>query len=121
MTPPHDLPRSPWGLCHGVFRMLPDFRRPKAQHDVVFRDTSLDQLFGNPVFRAIALNPEFVVENVNVDQTAVHALPVIPSHIHQQVTVMGPVKDRLRLNLPVRIRNLRVCREDGLNNLPIRV
>ena len=43
--------------------MSPDFYRTKAQHDVVLRHSSPDQLFGRPVLCAIALEPQFFIDN----------------------------------------------------------
>jgi hypothetical protein len=53
---------------YGVF---PFIGRTEAQNDMLWRNSGLHQVFGNPIPRPVVLNPDFVAAQVNVNNTTV--------------------------------------------------
>lgn len=99
--------------------MSPDFYRTKAQNNVVFRHSNPNEFFGNPVFCAIALDPQLSIDNINMDQSPVYTLPFIPPDIHEKVAIVHPIKHDFGLNIAVGIGNLRIFSQNGFDNLAI--
>jgi hypothetical protein len=64
-------------LCHGKFRVLPHRRRTKTQNDMVSRHAGFDELIGNPAFRAIALNPNLAIDDIDMHQTSMNAAIIL--------------------------------------------
>src|SRR4051812_39443603 len=52
---------------------LPNFRRVKRQHDAVLRNPGLDETIGDPILSPVALNPNLVANDVQVNEYAMHA------------------------------------------------
>ena len=101
--------------------MLPDVSRMESQHNVVLRNTGFDQVTRNPLLCAIALNPQFAIDDVNMDEAAVDPFVVFPPYCHEHVTIRLAVKDCLRLQASVGIWDLRVFGQHVLHDLAIGV
>ena len=54
-------------LCYGEFSVWHDFRLTEAQHNMIFGNASLHEVMSDSMFRAVALNPDFAIDNVNVN------------------------------------------------------
>jgi hypothetical protein len=87
--------------------MRSKFRRFERQHDCRLWDARLFKFKSNPMFRAVALNPALSIDEVNVDQAPMNAT-AIPSEVHQQIVIAGPIENSLRVNLAIGGRELRV-------------
>ena len=83
--------------------MLPDISRMESQHNVVFCNACLHEVIGNPLLCAIALNPQFAINNVNMEKATVDPFVVFPTKRHQRITVRRAIKYRFKLNMPVGI------------------
>ena len=77
----------------------------KSQDNFVFGNSGGDQFTCDAIFNAIPLNPNFVVDNLNVNDTAVNALFVVPSSVHQQKVIAIAVNDDILVNLSVAVGN----------------
>src|SRR5262249_39410703 len=66
--------RDPEPLRDGVLREPSDLGRPEGQHDPILGDAGLDQLLGDSMFGAVALDPELAVDDVEVDQAPMDPL-----------------------------------------------
>ena len=53
--------------CHSVLGLHPDLWRPKREHDLRFRDASLNKLQCDAVFGVVFLNPNLAIHYVDVD------------------------------------------------------
>lgn len=95
--------------------MAANVHRPEPQHDVVFRDAGRHQFFGNPLFGAIALDPDLPSDDVHMHQTAVNPFAAVPPDIHEQVTIALAVKDRFGLDLSEGVGNSRVFRQNAFD------
>ncbi len=82
---------------------------------MVFGNAGLLQLSGNAVFRAVALNPNFAVDDVEMNETAMNAA-IVPSEAHDQVMIVGAIKDCLIMNVSVRVANVRILAHNVLDN-----
>ena len=98
----HNLSRS-----HGVavypthgsrrrkVRIRPLVRGLKAQHDVLAGHAEVDQFVGDAVLRAVALHPDFLALEVDVDQAGVDAPVAVPADVHEVVVALGVVEEEL--------------------------
>jgi len=61
---------------HSVFRILSNPGGTKAEDNLVFGDSSLNQFLCYSMFGAVALNPHLAVRNVNVTRLMYTRLPL---------------------------------------------
>jgi len=79
------------------------------------------KLLGNAMFRPIPLNPDFAVNDVDVDNAPMHPLRTIPSHGEQEVMVTVVIADHFSLDLAIGVGKLCVVTQDFFDALPIGV
>jgi hypothetical protein len=101
----HSLEKVSLTLCHSKIGVLPDIRSVKSQNDVVFRDARFDQFIGYTVLCAVSLNPDFILDDVDMNEYAVNSSGILPSDGHDQITIILTIEDRLVLNISVGISN----------------
>ena len=73
-----------------------------------------DSLFGS-----IALDPELVVDDVNVYQTAMNATDSLPADEHQQIMIAIAIEDGLEMEVAMGIGNLGIVNQDPLDQRSI--
>ena len=76
-------PRPPYVLRERIVGMPPDFRRLEGQDNLFPGHSRGHELLGDPVFRAVTLDPELAVDQVNVHQAAMDSATLIPARVHQ--------------------------------------
>jgi hypothetical protein len=81
--------------------VFPKFGGVECQDDVLFGNTSLDELVGDQAVGVIALNPNLSADNVDVDDRMVNPLPLVPAYAEEFVAVSLPVNERFGLDLTV--------------------
>src|SRR5437899_364799 len=91
----------------------------KREHEPLAWHARLDKLPRDAPLRPVPLNPDLPVHDVDVDEAPVHAADAVPPHQHQQIPVGGAVEHRLAADLPVRVGNPSVLRENALHELTI--
>jgi hypothetical protein len=79
------------------------------------------EILSNAMFSPVSLNPDFAVDDVDVDNAPVHPLRAIPPYGEQEVMVTVAVTDYFSLDLAVSVGNLRVVTQDFFDALPIGV
>src|SRR5215471_14953833 len=92
----------------------------EGEYDMILGNTGLKQIPRDPVFSAVALNPDFTLTYVHMHQTPMHSPQALTPDKHQQIVIRFAVKDGLDLNVPIGIGNLSVVGQDTLNDLAIR-
>jgi hypothetical protein len=65
------IQRPSLGDCK--LRMRPNIRRMKRQYDAAFGNAGFEQPSGDALLGAIALNPDLVADDVEMDEDTVHA------------------------------------------------
>jgi hypothetical protein len=103
-------------LRDGEFREGTHRRRLEGQHDAVLRDSGLEQFGGHPMLQSVALDPQLPVDDIDVDEAAVDTLLLVPTDVHQDIPIAGPVEDGLGLDVPVGVGNLGVLDQDRFDD-----
>lgn len=88
------LPNRKLGIASFEGRLI-------GEDDVRFGDAHLDQEICNPRFDAIVLNPDFIVADVDVHNTPMDALLLIPSKEHELVVVTHGINNLLHRNIAI--------------------
>lgn len=52
----------------------------EAKDDFLFRYTSVYQFAGNAFFCAIILNPDFIIDDVNMNNAAMYIVAIVPAN-----------------------------------------
>ncbi len=73
----------------------------KRQNNFVFRDSQLNQIIGNAVFRAVVLNPDFIVFDVEMQHLAVNPFVAVPTQNVYLVMIIRVIKNRLHFKLVI--------------------
>jgi hypothetical protein len=71
------------------------------------------------MFGPVPLNPDFAVDDIDVDNAPVYPLCAIPSYSEEEVMVAVAVADHFSLDLPISVGELCVVMQDFLDALPI--
>src|SRR5207245_685410 len=103
----------------GKTGMLPNFGRMKAQHDVFAWNPARNELIGYRPRSTVALNPDLAVDDVNMDDRAVHAAHAVPAHVHHLVMIAVTVHDRLGFNLAMRGLIAGILLDHPAHDLPV--
>jgi hypothetical protein len=80
----------------------------KRQHDVFLRRPQRNQLIGDSFFGAIVLNPDLAVLDIDMDETAIHSLPLTPPYRREQIMIPDRIKEELSFEVPIRRFNLAI-------------
>src|SRR4051794_25432095 len=91
------------GLSNGEFGMRPHVRRMESEDNAIFRDAGFDQADGNAFLGAIALDPDFAVDDVEVNEDTMNASRALPSLRHYEIPVVFRVKHSLIDNVAKRV------------------
>src|SRR5438105_1560193 len=102
-----------------TFGVTPNLRRMEGEHDGQFGNACRDEFGGNALLCAVTLDPELPVNNVDVDQTAVHTCVLVPAHGHEQVVVRVAVTDDLGVNVTVGVWNVCIRRQHLLHDVTV--
>jgi hypothetical protein len=57
------------------------------------------QFLGKPVFCAVALDPEFSVADINMNETTVHSFAVDSPDVHKHVSIAHAIENGFRLDV----------------------
>jgi hypothetical protein len=79
------------------------------------------EFLSNAMFSPISLNPDFTVDDIDVDNAPVHPLCAIPPHREQEVMVTVAVADHFSLDLAIGVGKLCVVTQDCFDALSIGV
>jgi hypothetical protein len=72
-------------------------RRLETQDDLVFRYAGLDQAVGKPFLRAVILNPDPSILDVDMQNAAMNPPLTVPTYCYKLVMSVSPVQDRLEI------------------------
>jgi hypothetical protein len=79
------------------------------------------EVLSNATFSSVTLNPDFAVDDVDVDNAPVYPLCAVPSHGEQEVMVAMAVADHFSLDLAIGVGKLGVVTQNFFDALPIGV
>lgn len=91
----------------------------KSEDDVLFGDASIDEFEGDAAFRAVVLDPDFVVADVEVEDAAVDALFVVPADLDELVSIAAVIKDEFGFEFWVAEVDFAVVGEEFLDELAV--
>jgi hypothetical protein len=80
--------------------MFSRVRRSKTENDILSRHTRLHKLDRYAGGRAIVLNPDFSVDDVDVNYHAMHATAPLPTYTNEFIVVVLIVKNQFRPDIP---------------------
>jgi hypothetical protein len=93
----------------------PFVRRVECQHDIFFGDAERHEIIGNAFFRAIVLNPDLVVLDIDMDKTSIHSLPLTPPYRREQIMIPDGIKKELSFEVPICRLHLAISLQDLLH------
>ena len=94
-------------------------RRLKAQHNLIFGDARCLQFLRDAILDAVALNPDFVVNNLDVGDAPMHPSFLLPAHIEQQEMIARLVNNQMLIDVAIGIGNFSILAQNRFNGLPI--
>ncbi len=91
----------------------------KCKYDPLFGNSRLDKSIRDAIVRAVALHPEFAVDDVHLYQTSMYASNSVTPDEHYKVAIRLPVKNGLYLDVAVCKRNPRLIFQNSLDQPPV--
>lgn len=74
-------------LCDRVSRMLSNLGRMKGEDNASFGYSSSDKLICDAIFNPIIMNPDFVVANFGMEDSATNSSVIFPAFVYQHKVV----------------------------------
>ena len=70
----------------------------EGQYNIILGHTELYQLTGEPSLRAVLLNPDLPVADVNVQQTLIHTMQSLPAQEENLIMIPRRIVERLHFH-----------------------
>ena len=86
-----------------------------AQNNISFWNTFFHQNIGNLYFCSIILNPNFIINDINVNQYSKNAFILIPSCMKNLIMILIGIKASQDLDFPISRLYIAIVFENFLN------